>query len=153
MMVEKQPKGESNMCRKNRLYVVMLLTVLLLSACQPIQPAPAAQQAEGDAMSVMDQFFAAYSAYDMDKMLSLQTDDVVWTWIDPGKNFWPPEGVRAGASKDEIRVMFDEDRGQGRRHRLHPVGRRKGRNSENDGTVGERVHKGHRCADDHALHL
>lgn len=101
------------MIRKNRLYVLLLLAVLVLSACQPIVAQPVAQQGVGEAMEVMNQFFEAYRLYDVDMMLSLQTDDVVWTWIDPGKNFWPPEGVRAGTGKDEIRAMFDEDRGQG----------------------------------------
>ena len=58
-----------------------------LSRCRRHPPpwlaaAPANQQAEEAAMNVMDQFFEAYRTYDMDKMLSLHTDDAVWTWID-----------------------------------------------------------------------
>lgn len=66
-------------------------------------------------MGVIDQFFEAYKTYDTDKLLSLHTDDAVWTWIDPGKNFtdFGPEGKWIGTGKDEIRTMFDADRGEG----------------------------------------
>ncbi|MFZ1769711.1 MAG: ester cyclase, partial [Caldilinea sp.] len=101
------------MFRQKDMLFVLLLAALLLGACQPVVAKPAVQQADEAAMAVMDQFFEAYKAYDMDKMLALQTDDVVWTWIDPGKNFWAPEGVRAGKGKEEIRAMFEEDRGAG----------------------------------------
>ena len=60
----------------------------------PPTPVPPAQQAEEAVMQTMDLFFEAYRIYDMDKMLSLHTDDTVWTWIDPGKNLpiLGPEG-------------------------------------------------------------
>ena len=48
----------------------------------PLVAEPAPQQAEVEAIAVMDQFFEAYKTYDMDKMLALHTDDAVWTWID-----------------------------------------------------------------------
>ena len=101
------------MLSANRMCILLLLAVLLLSACQPIVAEPAAQQAEAAAMTVMDQFFEAYETYDTDKLLSLHTDDAVWTWIDPGKNFpdFGPEGKMVGTGKDEIRAMFDYDRG------------------------------------------
>ena len=41
---------------------------------------------EQSQMQVINKLFAAYDAYDVEGMLSLHTDDVVWTWIDPGKN-------------------------------------------------------------------
>ena len=65
-------------------------------------------------MDMMEQFFEAYRVYDIDKMLLLHTDDAVWTWIDPGKNFprFGPEGRWVGTGKDEIRVMFEYDRGE-----------------------------------------
>jgi hypothetical protein len=141
------------MCRKNRLYVVMLLTVLLLSACQPIQPAPAAQQAEGDAMSVMDQFFAAYSAYDVDKLLWLckPTTSCGRGSIPARTSGLCPEGVRADRNcKDEIRRQCSMmDRGQlGDASPVTSCGPTwRAIRSERHGTVGERVHKGHRRAD------
>lgn len=61
------------------------------------------------AMAVMDQFYEAWNAYDVESMLALQTDDAVWTLVDPGK-YHPalgPEGKRVGSSNDEIRAMFD----------------------------------------------
>ena len=42
---------------------------------------------EHRSMQVINRFVAAYNSYDIDAMLGLQTDDVTWTWIDPGKNF------------------------------------------------------------------
>jgi steroid delta-isomerase-like uncharacterized protein len=101
-----------------------VLCALILSACQPVPPpaasisaaaaAPTTQQAKETAMKVMDQFFDAYRTYDMNKMLSLHTDDVVWTWIDSGKSLpvLGPEGKLVGTGKDGIRAMFDLDRGQ-----------------------------------------
>jgi hypothetical protein len=64
-------------------------------------------------VQVLDQFFEAYRTYDMEMMLSLQTDGVVWIWIDPGKNFpqFGPEGRWVGTGKDAIRAMFELDRG------------------------------------------
>lgn len=103
------------MLRINRLFTSLLLVALILSACQPIVAKPAAQQTEKAAMAVMNQFFEAYRVYDMDKMLSLYTDDAVWTWIDPGKNFpaFGAEGIWVGTGKAEIAEMFEFDRGEG----------------------------------------
>ena len=65
-------------------------------------------------MQVIDQFLEAYRTYDVNTMLSLHTEDAVWTWIDPGKNFsfFGPEGKWVGTGKDEIRAMFALDRGE-----------------------------------------
>jgi len=101
------------MNRMNKFLTLLMLAALLISACQPLAVQPVTQQDKAAVMDVMDQFFEAYRVYDMDKMLSLQTDDVVWTWIDPGKNFtdFGPEGKMVGTGKDEVRAMFDFDRG------------------------------------------
>ena len=103
------------MVRINRLFTMLLLVALILSACQPIVAKPVAQQTEKAAMAVMNQFFEAYRVYDMDKILSLHTNDAVWTWIDPGKNFpaFGAEGIWVGTGKDEIAEMFKFDRGEG----------------------------------------
>ena len=112
-------------------FCVLLITALLVACVSPpvaptatpVQPTaipipptpvPPAQQAEEAVMQTMDLFFEAYRMYDMDKMLSLHTDDAVWTWIDPGKNLpiLGPEGKWSGTGKDEIRAMFELDRGQ-----------------------------------------
>lgn len=65
-------------------------------------------------MDVLEQFFEAYREYDVDKMLALHTEDAVWTWIDPAQRFphFGPEGRWVGAGKDEIRAMFEFDRGE-----------------------------------------
>ncbi|MBW7881020.1 MAG: nuclear transport factor 2 family protein, partial [Caldilineaceae bacterium] len=103
------------MLTRHRSCIILLLAALVLSACQPVMAAPVAQQEQAAAMSVLDQFFAAYETYDIDKMLALQTDDVVWTWIDPGKNFpdLGPEGRLVATGKDEIQAMFEYDRSAG----------------------------------------
>lgn len=64
-------------------------------------------------MQLISRFFAAYDSYDIEGMLSLHTDDVVWTWIDPGKNIpaFGPEGKVVGTGKQEIRKFFEMDRG------------------------------------------
>lgn len=95
--------------------LTILLVALILSACQPIVAKPATQQTEKAALQVMDQFFAAYRADDIDKLLALHTPDAVWTWIDPGKNFpaFGAEGKWVESSPDGIRKMFKFDRGEG----------------------------------------
>jgi ketosteroid isomerase-like protein len=61
----------------------------------------------------MSRFFAAYDTYDIQGMLSLHTDDAVWTWVDPGKHFkWGPEGKLVGKGKEGIRKLFEMDRGK-----------------------------------------
>ncbi len=95
--------------------IVVLLAVLVASAGQSAAVAqPTIQQEQEAVMQVIEQFFEAYRTYDMDTMLSLHTDDAVWTWIDPGKNLplFGPEGKWVGTGKDEIRAMFEVDRGQ-----------------------------------------
>ncbi len=101
------------MLRVKHLLIFALLVTLTLSACQPLTVAPVDESAQKAAMEVMDQFFEAYRTYDTEKMLSLQTDDAVWTWIDPGKNFpdFGPEGILVGTGQDEIQAMFEYDRG------------------------------------------
>jgi hypothetical protein len=86
---------------------------LFASAGQPVVAQPADQKPQDAVMAVIDQFFEAYRAFDVDKMLSLHTDDAVWTWIDSGKNFsaFGPTGKWVGTGKDEIRAMFEMDRG------------------------------------------
>jgi len=103
------------MLRFNRLFTVLVLIALIFSACQPIVAKPAEQPSEKAAMQVMDEFFAAYRANDIDKLLALHTDDAVWTWIDPGKNFaaFGAEGKWVETGKDGIRKMFKFDRGEG----------------------------------------
>jgi hypothetical protein len=62
----------------------LVLGAFILSACVAAPPpasvplptpTPAAQRTKEADMDVIDQFFAAYRTYDMDKMLSLHTDD------------------------------------------------------------------------------
>ena len=103
------------MLRLNRLLPMLLLVMLILSACQPIVAEPAARQTEEAAMGVMAQFFDAYRTNDIDKLLALHTDDAVWTWIDPGRNFpaFGAEGKWIGTGKSEIAEMFKFDRGEG----------------------------------------
>ena len=69
---------------------------------------------EHRSMQVINRFVGAYNSYDIDAMLGLQTDDVTWTWIDPGKKFpqFGPEGKIVGTGKKEIRKLFDMDRGE-----------------------------------------
>jgi ketosteroid isomerase-like protein len=69
---------------------------------------------EQSQMQVINKLFAAYDAYDVEGMLSLHTDDVVWTWIDPGKNIpsFGPEGKLIAKGKEEIRKFFELDRGK-----------------------------------------
>ena len=69
---------------------------------------------EHRSMQVINRFVGAYNSYDIDTMLGLQTDDVTWTWIDPGKKFpqFGPEGKIVGTGKQEIRKLFDMDRGE-----------------------------------------
>ena len=103
------------MCKSYRFFTVsvVVLAVLFASAGQPVVAQPAAQQGQEAVMRVIDQFLEAYRTYDMDTMLSLHTDDAVWTWIDPGKNLplFGPEGKWVGTGKNEIRAMFELDRG------------------------------------------
>ena len=66
-------------------------------------------------MQVMSRFFAAYDNYDIEGMLSLHTDDALWTWIDPAKKIpqFGPDGKLTGAGKEGIRKLFEMDRGRG----------------------------------------
>ncbi len=70
--------------------------------------------ASNQQMQVINRFFAAYDAYDIEGMLSLHTDDAIWTWIDPGKNLpiFGPEGKLIATGKQEIRKFFEMDRGE-----------------------------------------
>lgn len=92
------------MLHRNRLYVVCPIAALLLSACQPIVAQPVAQQAESEAMAVVDEFFAAWNNADKERMMALLTDDVVWSWLDSAKNFpvFLPEGRYGGEGKEEV---------------------------------------------------
>ena len=65
------------MLRKNRLYMVLLLAALVLSACQPIMAEPVAQPGEAETMAVVDEFFEAWNSADKERMMALLTDDVV----------------------------------------------------------------------------
>jgi hypothetical protein len=69
---------------------------------------------EHPSMQIINQFVAAYNSYDTNVMLALHTDDAIWTWIDPGKNFpwFGPKGKLVGTGKQEIRKLFDKDRGE-----------------------------------------
>jgi hypothetical protein len=69
---------------------------------------------EHPSMQIINQFVAAYDSYDTNVMLALHTDDAMWTWIDPGKNipWFGPEGKVVGTGKQEIRKLFDKDRGE-----------------------------------------
>lgn len=69
---------------------------------------------EHPSMQIINQFITAYNSYDINAMLALHTDDAIWTWIDPGKNFpqLGPEGKIVGIEKHEIRKLFDWDRGE-----------------------------------------
>ncbi|WAC07397.1 MAG: nuclear transport factor 2 family protein [Thermodesulfobacteriota bacterium] len=69
---------------------------------------------EHPSMQIVNQFVAAYNSYDTNAMLALHTDDAIWNWIDPGKNFpqFGPEGMAVGTGKQEIRKLFDMDRGK-----------------------------------------
>lgn len=98
-----------------RVLTLLVVVPLICSACQPIQAQPAAQQTEKAARQVMDEFFAAYRANDVDKLLALHTDDATWTWIDPAKKFpvFGAEGKWVETGKDGIRKMFKFDRGEG----------------------------------------
>ncbi len=106
---------------------MLVLAALVLGACAPVPPVtslslaaamPAAQPVgeskDAAVMEVMAQFYEAYRAYDTELLLSLHTEDAVWTWIDEGKNFpnFGPEGIWVGTGADEIRAMFDFDRGE-----------------------------------------
>lgn len=97
-------------CR-NRLYMVLLLAALILSACQPVVAQPTAQQGEAEAMVVVDEFFAAWNSADKETMMALLTDDVVWSWLDSAKNFpvFLPEGRYGGEGKEEVGAMFDNN--------------------------------------------
>lgn len=99
------------MLHRNRLYAVFLIAALLLSACQPIVAQPVAQQAESEAMAVVDEFFAAWNNADKERMMALLTDDVVWSWLDSAKNFpvFLPEGRYGGEGKEEVGAMFDNN--------------------------------------------
>ena len=69
---------------------------------------------EHPSMQIINQFVAAYNSYDTNAMLALHTDDAIWTWIDPGKNFdwFGPEGKIVGTGKHGIQKLFDKDRGE-----------------------------------------
>ncbi len=70
---------------------------------------------EHPSMQIIHQFIEAYNSNDINGLLALHTEDAIWIWIDPGKNVrdWGPEGKAVGMGKEEIRKMFDMDRGEG----------------------------------------
>jgi uncharacterized protein (TIGR02246 family) len=76
--------------------------------------AATAMPGEAATKAVIDDFYAAYEAFDVAKLLSLHTDDAVWTWADPGKNFpdFGPEGKSVGIGHETIQAMFEADRGE-----------------------------------------
>jgi steroid delta-isomerase-like uncharacterized protein len=102
------------MMRVAWMVVVLLLATLMSSGCRPMVPETEAQETQEATMGVVEQLFEAYEDYDREKILSLHTDDAVWTWIDPGKNFpvFGPEGRQVGVGKEAILAMFDSDRGE-----------------------------------------
>ena len=121
---------------------LFVIATLVLSACQPVVAEPVAQQAEEAALGVVDQFLQAYEAYDTDKLLSLHTDDAVWTWIDPGKNF--PDFAQRGSQSEPATMRSANVRCRprsGRFHRVHFVlGRaRQSRDDDRAGRVLIRV--------------
>jgi len=91
--------------------MMVLFGILVISAWVLGSAIQAGAQNQG-MMDIMSKFFVAYNTYDIDGVMSLHTDDVVWTWIDPGKNFpnFGPEGKLVGKGKQEIKKLFDEDR-------------------------------------------
>jgi hypothetical protein len=147
---------------------MLVLAALVLGACAPVPPvtslslaaAMPAAQPDGGAkdeavMEVMAQFYEAYRTYDTDLLLSLHTDDAVWTWIDEGKNFpnFGPEGIWVGTGKDEIRAMFDFDRGAQGFSGYSVWMKVSGNNVTGHRGVGKRLHSCHRRPADHPIHV
>lgn len=73
--------------RGNPLFLLVCL-VLLLCTALPLYAQDAAPLTAAEAQSVLGQYTAAWAAGDLDALLGLVTEDIVWDVIDPTGLFW-----------------------------------------------------------------
>lgn len=84
--------------------MLLLLTAVLPAAAQDEEPLTEEEQAN---LALVEKFFAIYNDYDKEAISSLLTDDVTWTWIDPGVS--AAYSATVGSGIDGALRLYGED--------------------------------------------